>query len=220
MSIPTIQGLAGILTEPKLDHTPQGKPVLKLFLGFSDRKYNDQSREWETSKSFVVDAAVWEDAAERLAPILAKGDQVYVEGRLETQSWEQDGQKRSKPALTVRTIRKLEKAPQQTQQGGFGNQQQSGGFGNSQQSNWGAPTDQQAAQNFGALGGQQAGGWGQPGRGCVLMAQATCPSKHAVPVPVKPHCPPPTCTWATCSCGTIWDYKTGKVMPDFKPKKK
>ena len=109
MSIPTIQGLAGITADPEMKYTQQGKAVLSVRLAFSDRRFNEQTREWDTTKSFYVDGTAWEETAERLSAQLAKGDQVYVEGRLETQSWEKDGEKRSKPVLQLRTVRKLEK---------------------------------------------------------------------------------------------------------------
>lgn len=140
MSIPTIQGLAGITADPEMRYTPQGKAVLSVRLAFSDRKFNEQTREWDTSKSFYVDGTAWEETAERLSSQLAKGDQVYVEGRIETQSWEKDGEKKSKPVLQLRTVRKLEKGnggsgQQQVQQqggnsGGFAAPGVSGGWGN------------------------------------------------------------------------------------------
>jgi len=142
MSIPTIQGLAGITAEPDMKYTPAGKAVLSIRLAFSDRKFNEQTREWDTTKSFYVDGTAWEETAERLSQQLAKGDQVYVEGRLETQSWEKDGDKRSKPVLQLRTVRKLEKG-----KGGNGGQQQAA---------------QQAAQAdpWATPGVSNAGGWG------------------------------------------------------------
>ena len=140
MSIPTIQGLAGITADPDMKYTQQGKAVLSVRLAFSDRRFNEQTREWDTTKSFYVDGTAWEETAERLSAQLAKGDQVYVEGRLETQSWEKDGEKRSKPVLQLRTVRKLEK--------GAGGQAQ--------------PTAQQsrpAAQGW-TPAGAAANGWG------------------------------------------------------------
>ncbi len=118
MSIPTIQGLAGITADPEMKYTPQGKAVLSIRLAFSDRKFNEQTREWDTSKTFYVDGTAWEETAERLSAQLAKGDQVYVEGRIETQQWEKDGEKKSKPTLQLRTVRKLAKneAPANGQQ--------------------------------------------------------------------------------------------------------
>jgi len=147
MSIPTIQGLAGITADPEMRYTPAGKAVLSIRLAFSDRKFNEQTREWDTSKTFYVDGTAWEETAERLSSQLAKGDQVYVEGRIETQQWEKDGEKRSKPVLQLRAVRKLEKgtnAPTQGQQPP-------------------APQTQQASG--GNWGGQPAnsGGWGSQG---------------------------------------------------------
>lgn len=150
MSIPTIQGLAGIVSDPEPRASKTGTPILAFRLAFSDRKYNDQTREWETSKSFYVDGAAWEHLAERLAGDLAKGDQVYVEGRLETQSWEKDGEKKSKPVLNVKALRKLEK-------GGNGGQQQ-GGAGNF--ASLGAQPVGNAPVGWGAPAAQAQGGWG------------------------------------------------------------
>jgi single-strand DNA-binding protein len=142
MSIPTIQGLAGITADPDMKYTPQGRAVLSVRLAFSDRRFNEQTREWDTTKSFYVDGTAWEETAERLSQQLAKGDQVYVEGRLETQSWEKDGDKRSKPVLQLRAVRKLEKGnggQQQPQQQAPARQQ--GGWGNApaQADPWGQP---------------------------------------------------------------------------------
>ena len=131
MPIPTIQETAGVIADPELRFTPQGKAVLSIRLAFNDSRYNEETRQWENTKTFYVDATAWEQTAERLADQIRKGDQVYVSGRLETQSWEKDGEKKSKPSLTVRTMRKLEKnAP--TQQGG-------GSFGAPQSAGFGAP---------------------------------------------------------------------------------
>lgn len=117
MAIPTIQGLAGVTAEPYLKYTNSNKAVLNIRFAFSDRRFNEQTNQWENSKTFYVDGTVWEDTATRLADQLRMGDQVYVEGRLETEQWEQDGQKRSKPKLNVRTVRKLERPPQQLPDG-------------------------------------------------------------------------------------------------------
>ena len=145
MPIPTIHGQAGLTEDPTLRFTSSGKAVLSIRFAFNDSKFNDQTQQWETTRILYLDGSAWEQTAERLAEQLRKGDQVYVEGRLETQQWEQDGQKRSKPHLIVRTVKPFQKAPQQAQQQG-GYQQQS-------QADWGAaPTN-----NAWAGGGQPQG---------------------------------------------------------------
>ena len=158
MPIPTIQETAGVIAEPEMRFTPQGKAVLSIRLAFNDSRYNEETRQWENTKTFYVDATAWEQTAERLADQIRKGDQVYVSGRLETQSWEKDGEKKSKPSLTVRTMRKLEKtAPTQQQGGGNFAPAQSAGFGGQPQP---APSQQDPW-----AGGQQQPAWGEPAQG-------------------------------------------------------
>ena len=158
MPIPTIQETAGVIAEPELRFTPQGKAVLSIRLAFNDSRYNEETRQWENSKTFYVDATAWEQTAERLADQIRKGDQVYVSGRLETQSWEKDGEKKSKPSLTVRTMRKLEKNAPAQQQGG-------GSFGAAQSAGFGAPQQAAPAQQDPWGGGQQQPAWGEPAQG-------------------------------------------------------
>lgn len=131
MSIPTISDIAGIIATPELKHTNSGKAILSVRLAFNDSKYDEQQSKWVNSKTFYVDGQAWEQTAERLYDQLQQGDQVYVTGRIETQQWEKDGEKKSKPVLNIQTARKLAKnesgggqqRPQQQAQGGWGNQQ-------------------------------------------------------------------------------------------------
>lgn len=164
MPIPTIQETAGVITDPELRFTSQGKAVLSIRLAFNDSKYNEEARQWENAKTFYVDATAWEQTAERLAEQIHKGDQVYVSGRLETQSWEKDGEKKSKPSLTVRTMRKLEKSAPTQQQSTGQPAQQSGGWGGQQSAGFSAPP-QQAPQQDPWSGGQQAPAFGDVPQG-------------------------------------------------------
>ena len=158
MPIPTIQETAGVIAEPEMRFTPQGKAVLSIRLAFNDSRYNEETRQWENTKTFYVDATAWEQTAERLADQIRKGDQVYVSGRLETQSWEKDGEKKSKPSLTVRTMRKLEKNVPTQQQGG-------GNFAPAQSAGFGAAQPPAPAQQDPWAGGQQQPAWGEPAQG-------------------------------------------------------
>lgn len=142
MAIPTISDIAGIISTPELRFTQSGKAVMSVRLAFNDSKYDEQQQKWVNSKTFYVDAQAWEQTAERLAEQLAQGDQVYVVGRLETQSWERDGEKKSKPVLNLAAVRKLAKA-----EGGQQRQQQQRPQQAPQQDPWAAPA-------------AQAGGWG------------------------------------------------------------
>ena len=45
MPIPTIQETAGVLADPELRFTPQGKAVLSIRLAFNDSRYNEETRQ-------------------------------------------------------------------------------------------------------------------------------------------------------------------------------
>lgn len=165
MPIPTIQGIAGIVNDPEQRTTGSGKPLLVFRLAFNDSKFNEQTNKFETSRSFYVDTTAWDDLAKRLAGSISKGDQVYVEGRIETQSWEKDGEKKSKPSLNIRSLRKLEKSQNAQQGNGGGFQapaqqvtpQPNGGgswAGTPAQDPWGTQSQQNPSQGNG-------GGWDQ-----------------------------------------------------------
>lgn len=162
MPIPTIQEIAGVIADPELRFTQQGKAVLSIRLAFNDSKYNEETRQWENSKTFYVDATAWEQTAERLAEQIHKGDQVYVSGRLETQSWEKDGEKKSKPSLTVRTMRKLEKNAPTQQRGGAPNSSSVSAVNAAQSAGFGANPNN-ASDPW--AGGQQQAAWGEPAQG-------------------------------------------------------
>lgn len=153
MAIPTIQGIAGIITDPEQRVTGSGTAILTFRLAFNDSKFNEQTNKFENSRSFFVDTTAWDDVAKRLAGTINKGDQVYVEGRLETQSWEKGGEKKSKPSLNIRALRKIEKSQNAGTQS-QPNQSQGGG--------WNAPQQSQPQSDPWSAGGSAGGGWGNP----------------------------------------------------------
>ena len=72
--------------DPEMRYTPSGKPVTTFSVGTS-RSWNasDGERREETEWFNVV---TWGNLAEICKQYLAKGQQVYVEGRLQTRRWE------------------------------------------------------------------------------------------------------------------------------------
>jgi single-strand DNA-binding protein len=65
-----------------------------------NRKFKKQSGEQVEEVSFI-DCKAWGKTAEIMAQYLDKGSSVLVDGRLQQESWEKDGQKRSKLVLVV-----------------------------------------------------------------------------------------------------------------------
>lgn len=58
------------------------------------------------------------DVAERITPLVTKGKGVYVQGKLQTRSWDgTDGTKHYRTEIIANTVQLLDKAPAQEQQG-------------------------------------------------------------------------------------------------------
>ena len=87
--------LSGRLTrDPELRYTPSGVAVITFSLALN-RRYKDQSGEWKEEVSFV-NVVAWQRQAELASEFLKKGSAVFVEGRLQSRSWEtSEGSKRS-----------------------------------------------------------------------------------------------------------------------------
>jgi len=95
--------LMGNLTrDPELRQTPNGQNVVSFSLALN-RSYKDSSGEWQEATDYI-DCVAWAGLAERVAQYLSKGRRAMVVGRLQSRSWEQDGQKRSKVEVLANDV--------------------------------------------------------------------------------------------------------------------
>ena len=87
--------LIGNLTkDPELRYTPNGTAVTNLRIAVN-RKFKDRTGELKEDTCFITVTA-WDKQAEICNQYLQKGRAVFVEGILQSRSWEtSDGQKRS-----------------------------------------------------------------------------------------------------------------------------
>ena len=87
--------LMGNLTkDPELRYTPQGTAVLNLRLAVN-RKYRNKNQELKEETCFIT-IVVWNKQAETCNQYLHKGSSVFIEGSLQSRSWEDAaGQKRN-----------------------------------------------------------------------------------------------------------------------------
>jgi single-strand DNA-binding protein len=87
--------LMGNLTkDPELRYTPQGTAVVNLRLAVN-RRFKDKNQEMKEEVCFIT-CVVWDKQAETCNQYLHKGSPVFVEGRLQSRSWEDNtGNKRS-----------------------------------------------------------------------------------------------------------------------------
>jgi single-strand DNA-binding protein len=77
--------------DPELKYTPSQRPLCNLRIATTE-VYKDKSGQRQ-EKTEWHRVTVWGDQAENCNKYLSKGRSVYVEGRLQTRSYDKDGQK-------------------------------------------------------------------------------------------------------------------------------
>ena len=97
----TIMG--NLTRDPELRQTPNGKSVCSFAIA-TNRRWNNQDGEQQEQVEFH-DVVAWGKLAEICSKVLYKGRKAYIEGRLQTQSWEgQDGVKRNKTEIVADNV--------------------------------------------------------------------------------------------------------------------
>jgi len=99
--------LIGNLTrDPELRYTPSGTPVADLGMAVN-REWTDREGE-KRSETCFVDVVAWQKQAEFCDHYLTKGSLVFVEGRLQLDTWETpQGERRSKHRVVARSVQIL-----------------------------------------------------------------------------------------------------------------
>ncbi len=99
--------------DPEVRKTASQQSVTQFNLATSESWVNkDGERQEKTEWHRIV---VWGKLAETCAKYLGKGRQVFIEGRLQTRSWEtEQGQKRFTTEIVANQVLFLGKSPQQS----------------------------------------------------------------------------------------------------------
>jgi single-strand DNA-binding protein len=99
--------LGNLGADPELRYTPTGAAVTTLRLATNEVwKDNDGNSQTRTEWHNVV---LWRKQAELAGEFLKKGSKVYIEGRLQTRSWEdKDGVKRYTTEIIADTLTMLD----------------------------------------------------------------------------------------------------------------
>jgi single-strand DNA-binding protein len=83
--------------DPEVKYTPQGTAVARITLATNER-FKDKSGEWQDRTEWH-NVVLWQRQAEIAGEYLKKGSKIYVEGRLQTRSWD-DKQTNQKKYMT------------------------------------------------------------------------------------------------------------------------
>jgi single-strand DNA-binding protein len=81
--------------DPEVKYTPQGTAVAKITVATSSSYKDKTSGEWQETTEWH-NVVLWQRLAEIAGEYLKKGNKVYIEGRLQTRSWDDktSGQKK------------------------------------------------------------------------------------------------------------------------------
>lgn len=104
-SLNKMTAIGNLGADPELRFTPDGKPVTNLRVPANDPVFNKETNEW-MDNTIWIQAAVWDEQAERVAEKARKGDLVYIEGPLRMRNYTtNDG--RQGTALEMRRVNKF-----------------------------------------------------------------------------------------------------------------
>ena len=86
--------LGNLGKDPEVKYTPSGTPVGKITVATNER-FKDKDGQWQDRTEWH-NVVLWQRLAEIAGEYLKKGGKVYIEGKLQTRSWEdkQSGQKK------------------------------------------------------------------------------------------------------------------------------
>lgn len=96
-------GIGNLGADPELRMTAGGQAILKLRVACSE-SFLDKNNE-RKERTEWVSVSVWGKRAEGLSKFLHKGHTVFVEGRLQTSSYEKDGVKRYSTEIVATDVK-------------------------------------------------------------------------------------------------------------------
>jgi single-strand DNA-binding protein len=90
--------------DPEVKYTASGVPVAKVSLATNER-FKDRNEQWQDRTEWHSVVA-WQRLAEIVGEYVRKGTMLYVEGKLQTSTWEdkQTGEKKYRTEVVAREI--------------------------------------------------------------------------------------------------------------------
>jgi single-strand DNA-binding protein len=120
MTLNKMMIIGNLGADPELRYTPSGKAVTNLRVAVNDRSRGPDG-EW-VEETMWIRVEVWDQAAERIAEQLRKGNKIFAEGQLRAREYQaSDGQNRTSLELRFARVQNLERRPRD-EAGGFGDE--------------------------------------------------------------------------------------------------
>lgn len=115
MSVNKVILVGNVGKDPEVRYLEKNVAVANFTLATTDRAYTLQNGTQVPERTEWHNIVAWRGLAEIAEKYIRKGSQLYVEGKLQTRSWEKDGIKRYTTEIYAETIQLLGKKPETTE---------------------------------------------------------------------------------------------------------
>ena len=101
-SLNKVQLIGNVTATPEIKETPSGQKVASFSLA-TNRSYKDANGEKQDQAEYH-NIVVWGKLADITEQYITKGKKLYIEGRIQTRSWDSDNGKRYKTEIVVESL--------------------------------------------------------------------------------------------------------------------
>lgn len=100
-------GIGNAVADPEMRYMPNGNAVANMSIACNDG-YKDKNTGQMVDKTEFVRLVFFGKLGEIVGQYVKKGSKLYVEGKLQTRSWEQDGQKKFMTEIVCHEMQMLD----------------------------------------------------------------------------------------------------------------
>ena len=111
MSVNKVILVGNVGKDPEVKHYDSGQSVASFSLATTERAYILPNGTQVPERTEWHNIVAWRGLAELAEKYIRKGTQLYIEGKIQTRSWEKDGIKRYTTEIYADTIQLLGKKP-------------------------------------------------------------------------------------------------------------
>lgn len=115
MSVNKVILVGNVGKDPEVRYLEKNLAVANFTLATTERGYTTQSGIQVPERTEWHNIVAWRGLAELSEKYIRKGGQLYIEGKIQTRSWEKDGIKRYTTEIFADTIQLLGKKPESTE---------------------------------------------------------------------------------------------------------
>lgn len=112
MSVNKVILVGNVGKDPEVRYLDKNVAVANFTLATTDRAYTTQNGIQVPERTEWHNIVAWRNWAEISEKYIRKGTQLYIEGKIQTRSWEKDGIKRYTTEIYVDNIQLLGKKPE------------------------------------------------------------------------------------------------------------